>query len=149
MRPADAEGLLALQGIEDRRARVLLGPHTGEAARAFGARVEEAADEVATHARLDGAVGERMTPEEVVLAVRHRGVVRIGCGPEAELVGIEALAILHREAVLERLPRIASHDVRDAPGRIAEQDRHDLEVRELVVRRQEWMRLGRSLQLLD
>ena len=138
VRAGHREGLLALHALEQGGSGVLLGPHAGQSAGALGARVEKPADQSAGHARLDRPVRERMAAEEVVLAVRDGGVVRVRRGPETELVRVEALAVLQGEAVLERLAGVAADDVRHAAGRVAEQNRHDLEVREFVARGQRW-----------
>ncbi len=90
-----------------------------------------------------------MAAEEIVLPVGDGGVVRVGGGSETELVRVEALGALHREPVLERLPGVAADDVRDAPRRIAQEHRHDLEAGELVVGRKQRMRLRRAFELVD
>ena len=83
--------------------------------------------------------------EEVVLAIRHAGVVRVGRGAETELVWVEALGVLECEAVLQGLAGIAADDMGDAAFRIAEQVREDLEVGELVIGREQ--RMGLRLPL--
>ena len=130
-------------------AGVLLRPDSRQAGGAFGAGIEETPDESARHPRLDRAVGERVAAEEVVLAVRNGGVVGVGSGAESELERVVALAVLHGEAVLQPLPCVAADEVGHAAGRVAEEDRHDLEVRVLVVRRKDRVRLRGALELFD
>src|SRR6266436_1342641 len=103
----------------------------------------------AGHAQLDRSVGRAMRAEEVVLAVGNGGVVRVRRRPEPELVRVETLAVLHGETVLQGLPGVAADDVRNAARRIAQQDRHDLEARELIVGREQGVRLRGTLELLD
>ena len=62
-----------------------------------------------------------MRAEEVVLPVGNDGVVRIRRGTETELVRVEALGVLQRESILQRLTREAADDVRNAARRIAQQ----------------------------
>ena len=101
-------------------ARVFSSAHTPVRPAVLSVRASNIpADQRAGHARLDRAVSERMAAEEVVLAIGDGGVVRVRRGAEAELVRIEALGVLHREAVLQRLPGVAADDVRNA----ARQDR--------------------------
>ena len=47
VRTADAKSFPAVQRVENRSARILLRPHTGQPAGAFGAGIEHAANEVA------------------------------------------------------------------------------------------------------
>src|SRR5262249_28376284 len=134
VRATHGERLFPLHGLEDGRARVLFGPYPCQATSPFGAHIEEPACDGPRHARFYGSVRERVSAEEVVLAVRYSGVVRVGRGSETHLVWIEALRVLHRQAILQCLTRVAADDVGDATRRVAEQDRHDLEARELVSR---------------
>src|SRR6266498_2914032 len=90
-----------------------------------------------------------MAAKEVVLAVGDSRVVRVRCGPETELVWIKAFGFLHSETVLERLPRITADDVWDTARRVTEQDRHNLEAGEFIVRRKRRMGLRSALELLN
>src|SRR5262249_56958072 len=114
VRATHGERLFALHGVEDGCARVLFGPHPRQPTGPFGAHIEEPACDGPGHARLYGPVRERVPAEEVVLAVRYSGVVRVGRGPEAHLVRVEALRVLHRETILQCLTRVAADDVGDA-----------------------------------
>src|SRR5262245_10173343 len=89
VRSADREGLLALHRVEDRLARVLLRPHAGQAGGSLEPWVGTG-EQLARHALFYGAVECGVASEEVVLAIRHAGVVRVGGCPEAELVRVEA-----------------------------------------------------------
>src|SRR6266704_3338609 len=90
-----------------------------------------------------------MTAEEVVLAIRNSRVVRVRGGPKTELVWIKAFGFLHSQTVLERLPRITTDDVWDTAWGVTEQDRHDLETGEFIVRRERRMGLRCALELLN
>src|SRR5262245_14831469 len=89
-----------------------------------------------------------MPAKKVFGAVRNPRVVRVGGGTKPELVRVVALRVLHRDSVLERLPRVAADDVRNAAIRVAEQERPDLVASELVVGRKQRMRLRSALDLL-
>ena len=130
-------------------ARVFSSAHTPVRPAVPNAAWVHAGVDRAGHAQLDRPVGRAMRAEEVVLTVGNDGVVRVRRGTEAELVRIEALGVLQREAILQRLPGVAADDVRNAARRIAQQERHDLEARELVVGRKQRMRFRRALELLD
>ena len=121
--PLTREGLLALHRLEDRGARVLLGPHAGQPGRAYRCARSMPAMSFPDMRDLERPVGQAMAAEEVVLAVGNAGVVRVGRGAEAELVRVEALGVLHREAVLQRLAGVAADDVRNAARRVAQQHR--------------------------
>ena len=73
-----------------------------------------------------------MAAEEVVLTIRNGRVMRVRRGAETELVGIESLGVLQSEAILQSLPRVAAHNMRNAPGRGAQQHRHELEAGEFI-----------------
>ena len=77
--------------------------------------------------------------------------MRVGAAGHAELVWVVATDVLHGEAVLVRLAREAARDVVDAPdvGRKAEDGLEELVAGELVVGREQGMRLRLSLALLD
>src|SRR3972149_1703479 len=76
VRAGYGKGFLALHGLKQRRARVLLSPHASQSRGAFNARVKHPADQSAGHARLDRPVRKGMTTEEVVLTVGGGGVGR-------------------------------------------------------------------------
>ena len=46
--------------------------------------------------------------------------------PKPNLYGLKPLRVLHREAVLQRLPGVAADDVRNAARRVAQQHRHQI-----------------------
>ena len=151
VRAADAERLLAVHRVEDRGPRVLLRPHAGQPAGVLEAHVHRAADEHAGETPLERAVRIGVKAEEVVLAVRAAGVVRVGAAGHAELVRVVAADVLHGDAVLVRLARVAARDVVDAAdvGRKAEECLEHLVARELVVRRKQRVSLRLPLALLD
>ncbi len=150
-RAADTEGLLAIHRVPEGGPGILLRPHAGQAAGVLQAHVHGAADQDAGEAPVDRPVRVGVQAEEVVLPVRAAGVVGVGPARHAELVRVVATHVLHGEAVLERLAREAAHDVVDAPdvGRKAEDGLIQLVAGELVVGRQQGMRLRLSLALLD
>ena len=117
----------------------------------FQTHVHGAADEDAGKAPFDRPVRVGVKAVEIVLAVRAAGVVRVGAARHAELVGVVAADILHRDAVLQRLAGKAAGDVLHAAhvGREAEEGLIHLVAGELVVRRQQRMRLGLAFPLLD
>src|SRR6266487_2951141 len=146
---AHSEGLPALHPLEQRGASVFLSPDAGQPAGALGARIEHPADQSAGHARFDRAVRKRMAAKEVVLSIRNSCIVRVRGGPKTELVWIKAFGLLHSDTVLERLPRITTDDVWDTAWGVTEQDRHNLEAREFIVRRERRMGLRCALELLN
>src|SRR5208337_397165 len=75
VRAADAEGLLAIHGVPDGSACVLLCPHSGQPAGVFQANVHGAADENASKTPFDRTVGIGMKAEEIVLPVRAGAIV--------------------------------------------------------------------------
>jgi hypothetical protein len=90
-----------------------------------------------------------MTAEKVALPVGQSGVVRVRATDDARLVGVVAPHVLHREAVLQRLPHVASADRDELALRVAQEVVEDLVVGELVVRREQRVRLRLTLDLLD
>src|SRR5574337_1486251 len=80
-----------------------------------------------------------MASIEIAVAVGAAGVVRVGCGPEAELVRVVAIHVLHGDAVLKRLTTVAASDVIDAADgrRQAEENGGNLVAGELVVGREQ------------
>ena len=135
VRAAHAEGFLAVHGIEDRGARVLLGPYTGQSTRIFEADVEGAKGHHTGQPAFDRAVDLSMPAKEVVLAIRTPGVVGVGAARHAELVGVVAADVLQGEAVFERLASEASGDAIHAsdPGPHAEEPGAELVTRKFVV----------------
>jgi hypothetical protein len=133
---ADAEGLLAVHGVPERGAGVLLRPHAGEPAGILQAHVHGAADEDAGEAALERPIRVGVKAVVVVLPVRAARVVRVGAARHAQLVRIVAADILHRDAVLQRLAGVAAHDVVHAThrGRKTEDGLIQLVAGELVVR---------------
>src|SRR6266487_3395205 len=146
---AHSEGLPALHPLEQRGVSVFLSPDAGQPAGSLGARIEHPADQRAGHACLDRAVRKRMAAKEVVLTIRNSRVVRVRGGPKTELVWIKAFGFLHSQTVLERLPSITTDDVWDTAWGVTEQDRHDLEAGELIVRRERRMGFRCALELLN
>ena len=136
--PLTRKGFLARHAVEDAKRACSPRPTRRSVRRCFRVRASNMPPtRCAGHARLDRPVGESVAAEKVVLAVGHGGVMRVGRGAEAELVRVEALGVLQCEAVFQRLPGIAANDMRNASGRVAQQDRHDLEVGELVIGREQ------------
>ena len=109
-RAAGAEHLAPAQGIEDARARVLLGPHAGEAAGIEndptgiqGSRAERCSAEASSVAAM---------ADETILGHRPRGsVVGVGAGDDAELIRDS-----HRGAALPAA-RPAARRARNPAGR--------------------------------
>src|SRR5262245_5567534 len=132
MRTTDRKSLLAFHRIEDRLARVFLRPHPRQTTRPYQARIQSG-EQATGHAPLDSSVKSSMTPEEIILTIRHAGIVRIGGGAETKLVRIETLGVLQRQTILQALPCIAADHMRDAAFWIAEEIRQDFEAREFVV----------------
>ena len=87
--------------------------------------------------------------EEIVLLERGEAGVRVGAADEAELVGVRAELLLELEAVLQRRAGIFEFEhllrLRHAAVEVALVP--DLVVGELVVRREEGMRLAVALHL--
>src|SRR5206468_7699286 len=148
VRTADGKGFRSRNRIEDGSPSVFISPDTGQTTSALGARVEHATDEIAGHALLNRPIKKRMTAEVVILTVRHGSIMRVRPGAKTELVRVESLAVLQGEAVLKRLPRVAANNVGNTAGRVAQQHRHDLEVSELIGRREQWVCLGGPFKLL-
>ena len=99
----------------------------------------------AVRARLGG----RGLAEEILLLDRGEAGMRIGAADQAELVGVHPELGFHLEAVPERRPRVFEFQhlgLLDF-GQIEVALVPALEVRELVVRRQERMRLAIALDL--
>ena len=114
VRAADAEGFLAVHGVPERGAGVLLGPYAGQSAGVFIAHVERAERQDSGHAPVHGSVDLGVTAVEIVLAVWTAGVVRIGAARHAELVRVVAAHVLHGHAVFQRLAAEAALNVIDA-----------------------------------
>ena len=105
---AYAEGFLAVHGIPQRGTRVLFGPYAGESAGVLEANVESAKRQHARHAPINRAVDLRVATEEIVVAVRAAGIVRVGAAGHAELIWVVTAHVLHGEAVFQRLAAIAA-----------------------------------------
>src|SRR5262249_56157455 len=102
------ERLFALHGVEDGGARVLFGPHPRQPTGPFGAHIEEPAGDGPRHARLYRSVRERVSAEEVVLAVRYGGVVRVGRGPRTPPFGGGAPPVPPPRTIPPRPTRVAA-----------------------------------------
>src|ERR1019366_9257163 len=114
VRAADAESFLAVHRVPQRDAGVFLGPDTGEAAGVFQAHVEGTKCQNSGQAPVNGPVDFCVAAEEVVLAVRTAGIVRIGAAGHAELVRVVATYVLHSDAVFVGLAGEAALNVIDA-----------------------------------
>ena len=123
VRAADAEGLLAIHRVPDGGASVFLGPHAGQSAGVLQAHIQMVPSHDPSHAPFDGSIDLRVATEEIVLAVRTAGVVRVGATGHAELVRVVAARVLHGDAVFQRLAGDSCRDVIDAAnvGRQTEQ----------------------------
>src|SRR5664280_1657825 len=152
VRAADAEGLLAIHGVPEGRARVFLGPDTGEAAGIFQSDVQGAKRQNSGQAPVGGSVDLSVTAVEVILAVRTAGIVRVGAARHAELVRVVATYVLHGDAVFVGLPGEAALNVIDAAtGRRLTQQTvlEELVTGELVIGREQGMSFRLSLNLFD
>jgi hypothetical protein len=69
-----------------------------------------------------------MPPVEIVLAIWGAGIVGVGSSTKTELVRVETLAVLERQAVLQGLAGIAANDMGDAPFGITKEISQYLEI---------------------
>ena len=105
-------------------ARVFSSAHTPVSPPGFSSRTS-IVPPISTPAKRRSTVpsASACSAEEVVLAVRAGGVVRVGAAGHAELVRVVAARVLHSDAVLQRLAHVAARDAVDAAdvGRQAEE----------------------------
>ena len=151
VRAANTEGFLAIHCVPDGFAGVLLGPHAGQSGRVLQTHVHRATRQDPGKAVFDGSVDLAVTTIEVVVTVRTAGVVRVGGGPNTELVWVVAPDILHSDAVFQRLAAktavnvIHSADIRRKTQQIAIK----LITSELVVGGKQGVSLRGTLDLLN
>src|SRR5271165_6237882 len=113
VRAADAEGFLAIHGVPEGFASVLLGPDSGQSAWVFQANVQGAKRQNSGHALVESSVDLGVTAVKIVVAVRTAGVVRVRAARHAELVRVVAADVLHGNAIFQGLAAIAALDVVD------------------------------------
>ena len=101
------------------------------------------------HAFLDVAIVKPVRAKEIGLSIRHAGVMRVGAGDDSHLIGIVAARLLHRDTVLVGLAHETAGDRGNLSLRIAKQIVEQLVIRELVIGREQRMRLRLTLDLLD
>jgi len=140
-----------LHRVEDRLARVLLGPHACEAARAELLHLPDLARRLSLHALqpVRGVVLERELARVVVFLVAGRGVVGVGVADKSVLERVAVTRRFLRQALEQRLAREAAATVL-GPLVVGRQRVVPLlEACELVVGREIGVRLGGALDLRD
>ena len=150
-RAAGGVGLLAAEGVVDRVAGVLFGPDHGQPgtppvpSRSVLLAVLGGLVDWHGAAKLAGAVAPADLAVEVVLFGCAARVVGVGRADDAEAERVEALGLLEHEAVHVGLADVTA--LRFAVELRGDAVGEDLEVRPLVVRRQQRVRLRGAFDL--